>query len=112
MEVATKPVYIKHSDLRESNKQHVNLSLCDALNNLIPNHIVAAQHIGGVWLIWIKTEGAREFLMKKVITLKYNGWNIELHEQNPYTSEKIPSEKIVIRELPCDIENKDVIAYI
>ena len=94
MEVATKPVYIKHSDLRESNKKHVNLSLCEALNNLIPNHIVAVQHIGGVWLIWIKTEGAREFLMKKVITLKYNGRNIELHEQNPYTSEKIPSEKL------------------
>ena len=44
--------------------------------------------------------------------MKYNGRNIELHDQNPYTSEKIPSEKIVIRELPCDIENKDVIAYI
>ena len=82
MEVATKPVYIKHSDLRGSNKKHVNLSLCEALNNRIPNHIVGAQHIGGVWLIWIKTEGAREFLMKKVITLKYNGRNIELHEQN------------------------------
>ena len=25
---------------------------------------------------------------------------------------KIPSEKSVIRELPCDIENNDVIAYI
>ena len=68
MEVATKPVYIKHSDLRESNKKHLNLLLCEALNNHVPNHIVADQHIGGVWLILIKTEGAREYLMKKVIT--------------------------------------------
>ena len=94
MEVVTKPIYIKHSELRELNKKHGNMSLCEAFNNLVPNHIVAAQHIGGVWLILIKTEGAREYLMKNVITLKYNGRNIELHDQNQYTSEKSVLKKM------------------
>ena len=49
MEIYGNPVFIRHSDLRTNGERHLKLILCEALHHHVPNCIVAAQQIGGVW---------------------------------------------------------------
>ena len=92
MEISGKSIYIRHSDLRADGEKHLKLDICEELNLHLSNFILAAQQIGGIWKVWIKSDAARDFLLKKVVTFKYNNCKIELHDYNPFTSPQTPSE--------------------
>ena len=91
MEKSGKSVYIRHSDLRADEVKHLKLNICEELNLHVPNFILGAQPIGGIWKVWIKSYAATDFLIKKVVTLKYNNRKMELHDHNPFTSPQTPS---------------------
>ena len=90
----------------------VDLDLCDILSAHTPHHVIGAQKKGGVWIIWMKTNEARDFIMKNHPTIRYNDRNIELHEDNPFNRPHVPSEKIVFRDLPLDFPGDDVIKHL
>ena len=48
-------VYVKHADLPDTDIRHLPLSLCEAANTLIPDNVIGAQLINGIWAIWLKT---------------------------------------------------------
>ena len=73
---------------------------------------MAAQHIGGLWYIWIKTDAARQHLLTKVITISFKSRKIELHDNNPFTSPRTPSEKIIMKDLPPHIPSDDIIEFL
>ena len=111
MEVTKKPVFIRHSDLRVSNDRHLNLTLYEIIDGYIPHSTMAAQHIGGLWYICTKTDAARQHLLTKVVTIRFKSQKIELHDNNPFTSPRTPSEKIIIKDLPPHIPSDDIIEF-
>ena len=76
LKLAKKPLYIRHSDLRSDGEIYLNIDLCDILNYYVPGYINGVQKRGGVWIIYVKNDTARDHLLNKIITIKYNGRQI------------------------------------
>ena len=112
-ELAERPLYIRNSDIRaDTSERYLKLSLCEAIDSYVPNYIQSVQQIGGYWKIWVRSEAAREHLLKKIITIKFKNRKIELHDDNPFNSHRTPSEKIVIRDLPLDMAGDNITNYL
>lgn len=112
IELSNRPIYIRHSDLRVNNIRHLDLDLCDIINEHTPHHVRGAQKKGGIWMIWMRSDQAREHILKKIVTIRFNDRNIELHDENPFTTSGNPSEKIVFKDLPMHLSGTDVIKHL
>ena len=111
IEIARMPLYIRHSDLRADGERRVDLSLCEILNQHVPNYIKGAQRTGGVWKIWTRSNAAREHLLNNIVTIKYKMRHIEIHDMNPFNSPQSPTEKITLRDLPMDMPSDEIIKF-
>ena len=111
LDVSGSPLYIRNSDLRSNGERFTKLDLCEIFDYHTPGYIVSVQPIGGIWKIWCKSDAAREYLLKKVITIKYNNRKIELYDTNPFHSPQTPSEKIILKDLPLDMSNDDILDF-
>ena len=47
-----------------------------------------------------------------MVTIRFKSRKIELHENNPFTSPRTPSEKIIIKDLPPHIPSDDIIEFL
>ena len=110
--MAGRPIYIRGNDLRSNRERHFKLSLCEHLDYYVPGYILSVQPCDGVWKIWVRTDSAREHLLKVISTFKFNNRTIELHDENPLHVPQIPSEKLIIKDLPLDLPNEDILEFL
>ena len=106
------PICISNSDLRSNRERHFNLRLCEHLDYYVPGYIISVQPTNDVWKIWVKTDAARDHLLNKIVSIKFNNRTIELHDKNPLLSPPVPSEKIVFKDLPLDMPNEEILKFL
>ena len=111
IELADQLIYIRHSDLRTEHDKYTAHYLCETLDYYVPGYVQAAQKVNGIWRMSVRTDAARTHLLEKVSTITYNNRKVELHAADPRTTKQTPSEKIVIRDLPIHMPNKDIMDY-
>ena len=111
MQCADKPIYVRHADLNASRSKYTALQLSELIEYYAHGSVYATQPVGGVWKIWLYSNATRDYLLKEVPVIKFNHRRVELHDNNPFTSPHIPSEKIVIRDLPITVTNKEIMDY-
>ena len=111
-DMAGAPIYIRSSDLRSNRERYFKLRLCEHLDYYVPGYIISVQQTNDVWKIWTKTDAARDHLLNKIVSIKFNNRTIELHDKNPLLSPPVPSEKIVFKDLPLDMPNEEILNFL
>ena len=106
----TTPLYVKHCDLPNKQENDIALELCELCNGETPDQIIGAQLYKGIWSIYLRSQRARDHL-RKVRFLKIKNFVIELHDIYP-TAKNIPDEKIVFKDLPMCLNDKDILDII
>ena len=108
-----KPVYIQHDDLpSELNIRDLPLIICEAVNNLVQGNTACAQKHDGVWSIWLKSVQARDYLLREAKVIRIHRNSIELFDEYPIIQTKFPSEKVMFRNLPFDVDDRDLLDYL
>ena len=106
-----RPVYTKHSALGTTRQDtRVSFRIYQAINTMVPNLCKCVQQVRGLWKIYPVTSEARSRLLASGIMFK--GKKIKLHDEDPFETDKIPSEKIIIRDLPIDVRDDDIISFL
>ena len=105
------PVYTKHSTLgatRHDTQLPYRLYL--AANTMVPSHCKCVQQVKGLWKIYPATIEARNKLLESGIMFKKH--KISLLDRDPFLTDKIPSEKIIFRDVPLDVPDDEVIQFL
>ena len=102
---------IQHSALGTTRQDtRVSFRIYQEINTMVPNLCKCVQQVHGLWKIYPVTSEARSRLLASGIMFK--GKKIKLHDEDPFETDKIPSEKIIIRDLPIDVRDDDIISFL
>ena len=82
------------------------MAICDIT---APGEVKMAQQLKGLWKIYVRTEDARRSLLKSGV--RYNNTNVPLFDYDPFSRRSTPSEKIVIRDLPMEVDDDAILQY-
>ena len=106
------PIYTKHSFLHASrHDRFVQYKLCMALcDATAPGEVKIAQQLRGLWRIYVYSETSRKSLLKS--GFRYNNRNVPVFDHDPFSTRSTPSEKIVFRELPMEIDDDAILQYL
>ena len=107
-----KTVYIKQSDLAVQNDRHADIKLCEAVEKTVPGQTIGCQYNKGIWHITFNTHAAKIKLLEKMSTLDIDDHQVELYDVNPLDFETAPSEKIIIKDLPLDVDDQTILDYL
>ena len=111
MLISLQPVYVKHSALGANrNDSQLAYRLCMAVSAVVPGHVLGARQVRGLWEIQVTTSVARNKLLSKVFIFKER--EIPVHNNDPFTTQNIPSEKITIRGIPFGCSDSYVMKYL
>ena len=65
LEASRSTVYVKHADLADIEiKHHLPLIICEAMNDLIPEHVKGAQLMTGIWSICLRSPETKNYLLE------------------------------------------------
>ena len=106
------PIFVKSTDLPELDERHLALLLCEEMASMVSGDICGAQLIKGIWSIWIKTHEARATLIDQVKVITIRRHRIQLHNDYPIVSKHVPGEKVLFKDLPFDVSDRDIIDYV
>ena len=88
--------------------------VCIAAGRIVGNgYIDGAQHINGIWRIYVKSRESRgKLLIKRELSIK--GANYQIFDKNPALSRfsQEACEKITIKELPLSVANAEIEAFL
>lgn len=109
------PVFCKNRDLCGRGESLDPLEVCDSVAEAIsnPQQVEGAQQVRHLWKIYLRSQEARIALITR--GLYHNGRQVIVYEENPdlkpntKSSDKL--EKILIKDLPFDVSNSDVISF-
>lgn len=90
-----------------------SFEICQAASDVLSSRNVdGAQLVKGVWLIYLKTNASRAELLCQGFTIR--GTNFNLYDSNPYqrVRDETPVEKILIKDIPLNIDNKVIEEYL
>ena len=104
-------IYTKHSFLHASrNDRFVQYRLAMAICAITAHgEVKMAQQLKGLWKIYVRTEDARRSLLKSGV--RFNNRNVPLFDYDPFSRRSTPSEKIVIRDLPMEVDDDVILQY-
>ena len=105
-------VYIIHNELPTIDERYAALIICESRAQLVPKHVVGAQLRNGVWTIRLKSEDARVHLIENMKCLNILNSNVKIHEQYPLINRMIPSEKIPFKDVPFEVNDRDLMDYV
>ena len=77
---------------------------------MVPSHCKCVQQVKGLWKIYPATIEARNKLLESGIMFKKH--KISLLDRDPFLTDKIPSEKIIFRDVPLDVPDDEVIQFL
>ena len=113
-------MYVCYLDTKDiffgRNNFHNSLStieVCDSVNEVIhTSFIEGAQELQrGIWYLYLKDNASRLTLVTAGINIR--GRHVQIHDSVPNTRDSSQlSEKIYIRNLPLDVENKYIEQYL
>ena len=101
------PVFIKNHNKNISIEPY---DVCIAAGRAVGNgYIEGAQHINGIWRIYLKSRESRARLLIKR-ELSINGMKYQIYDRNPAFSRLSSDacEKVTIKELPLSVANSEV----
>ena len=102
-------VYVKHADLPDTDIRHLPLSLCEAANTLIPDNVIGAQLINGIWAIWLKTTEAKNYLLEGGCSIGHH--RVLLYGEYPIIVRRPPTEKVLFKAVPFHVSDDDLLEY-
>ena len=105
-------VYIKHSDLFVKNDRYTDIKICEAIEKVAPDQPIRCQYVKGVWHITFKSAAAKVNLLNKMSTIDIDNHLIELFADNPRDFDPVPSEKILIKDLPLYVDDDTIIEFL
>ena len=105
------PLFAKNSEVGDfaGDKSFI---ICTAMNQIVNSiQAISAQKVRGLWLLYVKSETARSSLLRHgYITI--HGRRIHLHNDNPFTTTKVHTERVTIRDLPLHESNDLILDYL
>lgn len=108
------PLYIKNRDILKADKNNVTgYEICKELSKVVTErNIEGAQLIRGLWKIYVSTVESQTTLLVKGVVIR--GILVTVHESNPYvkTIDSSPVEKVLIKDLPLDVDSKIITDYL
>ena len=111
--MAPQPVFCKTIDLCRRREEVDSFELCDSAAEAIGGaNIIGAQEFGRLWKIYTVNIESRTSLLSKGIN--FRGRHVTLHDSNPYINppEYLPSEKVIIKDIPLDVDNSEIKLYL
>ena len=112
MAKASTTVYAKHADLPDTDIRHLPLSLCESTNTLIPDNVIGAQLINGIWAIWLgKKSEAKNYLLEGGCTLTIGHHPVLLYGEYPIIVRRPPTEKVFFKAVPFHVSDDDLLEY-
>ena len=114
MSFKSKPVFCKTKDLCGKKEKVDTYELCESASIAIgKQNVVGAQESTPFWKIYTVNAESRTALLAKGI--HFRGRRISLYDEAPARDsfrEYIPTEKIIFKDLPMDIENSELELYL
>lgn len=109
-----KPVFCKTKDLCGKRERVDTYELCEAASAAIgKQNVVGAQENPPFWKIYTLNAESRTSLLSKGIN--FRGRRISLYDEAPSRDnfqEYMPTEKIIFKDLPMDVENSELVLYL
>ena len=82
-----------------------------AVSDVVPGQTSGARQTAGLWKIYVKTNDSRKLLLQHGINFKDR--QIKLYDiADPYVTEKIPSEKVIFRDIPLNYDDSILMDFI
>ena len=82
------------------------------LLKVAPDQPIGCQYVKGVWHITFKSAAAKVNLHNKMSTIDIDNHHIELFADNPHDFDPVPSEKILIKDLPLYVGDDTIIEFL
>ena len=112
--MSLKPVFCKHKDLCDRKDKIDPYEVCDAAAKAIgEDNVVGAQPIDNLWKIYARNAESRTSLLSKGISVR--GRYVSLFDSNPNDiniNDYLPTEKIIFRDLPLEMDNAEIASYL
>ena len=105
-------IYVKASELPDLDERHLGLLLCEAMASIVSGDIGGAMLLEGIWTIRIRTHQARATLIDKVKVVTIRNQQIELYDEYPIVTKLIPGEKVLFKDLPFEVDDRDILDYV
>ena len=86
--------------------------ICEATDEIEPNHVAGAQLRDRVWSIRLKSIEAKQHLVEKTKVLNIQNCNVNFHEHYPTIIKTIPSEKNMFKDIPFEISDNELMDYV
>ena len=107
------PVFCKTIDLCRRREDVDSFELCDSAAEAIGGaNVIGAQEFGRLWKIYTVNIESRTSLLSKGIN--FRGRHVTLLDSNPFVNppEYLPSEKVLIKDIPLDVDNSEIRLYL
>ena len=78
----------------------------------VHGEIRGAQLIAGVWSIVVNSQQARRHLLEKVRYINIHNHKAQLYDEYPTVVKRVPTEKVILKDLPFHVEGTDMFAYL
>ena len=106
-------LYVKPSDLHELDPRHLALVLYEKNpDEWVHGEIRGAQLIAGVWSIVVNSQQVRTHVLEKVSYIHINNHNTQLYDEYHTVTRRVPTEKVIFKDLPFHVEDNDIFAYL
>ena len=90
------------------NTREVCLAICSVVT--VETHVEGAQHIGGLWRIYLTNSNTRTQLLCTGFNLR--GIQINLKDKNPFlralVREDIETRRVYVRKIPLSFDNGEI----
>ena len=106
------PLYVKQSELPELDTRQLALVVCEKTDEWVHGEIRGAQLIAGVWSIVVNSQQARTHLVEKVRYININNHKAQFYDEYPTVVNRVPTEKVILKDLPFHVEDTDIFAYL
>ena len=111
-EHSTSTIYVKHIDLPDIDIRHLPLLLCNATNELVPDHVQGALISNGIWTILLKSIRAKDFLIDEGKKLEVRNIKIPIYKEYPIIARRPPTERVLFKDLPFHVSDNDILDYL
>ena len=96
-------IYVKYADLPVLDIQ-LPLMLCEAMNELVPDHPRGAQQFNGLCSIWLRSTETKTYLLEGNFSLScFHIWRVS------YCSKTTPNRKSYLKNVPFHVHGDDVL---
>ena len=98
-------------DIPNKTGMNTRLDLCQIVSQHMPDHVICAQLVLGIWSVWLKSLRTRDYMTNKVKVIEVYGRNVEIHDIYP-TAKSIPNEKVVVKVIPLSVNDNKIIEFL